>query len=587
MPSFYMNNQELLLTRKETSKTMGLAASQARLLTITARKSDCEYKSMLLSHQKIALSRDMSRLSAEYDDAIAQTKLVYDYYGNSEATPLTYNLMMTPSAMNNYTPLLVTDNSGRVVLDSRLAKAARDAGIPQEGLDGLPSSDLRNAFIDSLASTGYISQNTADNIKKTTYNQTAGVGSTDLININTTETTLSGLIEMLDSQYVDFSDAIIGTDNNLTYINQTDLYDYDKKQSAGHTLSFADILNGNIMYIVEGKKDYNNMTTVGGITDAVCNLTVWETMMSTFEGLLDTGDEYTQAALAYARRMITDKVTNLGADVVENNGKYDHTGAVGASKDPNDLQNSGGKNIIDNFGDWRGFGDKKASDGPRDAAYDSISADVIGMNGIYAHDDNGKDDDDGKQSYVTINISSMFKAYLTYFAQYMEGIGDSLYEVNNTKTSSNLIDELFTFTVVTDVDTSGDNLLIAAFYDTLFNQICTKGWTENDKVNDQDYMQESLKNGNMYISSLADDGYYYQGNYATHNYIKEITDEEAIAQAEAKYNREKEKLNYKENILDMKMKNLDTEISSLTTEYDTIKSVISKNIEKGFKRYEA
>ena len=145
---------------------MGLAASQARLLTITARKSDCEYKSMLLSHQKIALSRDMSRLSAEYDDAIAQTKLVYDYYGNSEATPLTYNLMMTPSAMNNYTPLLVTDNSGRVVLDSRLAKAARDAGIPQEGLDGLPSSDLRNAFIDSLASTGYISQNTADNIKK-------------------------------------------------------------------------------------------------------------------------------------------------------------------------------------------------------------------------------------------------------------------------------------------------------------------------------------------------------------------------------------------------------------------------------------
>ena len=29
----------------------------------------------------------------------------------------------------------------------------------------------------------------------------------------------------------------------------------------------------------------------------------------------------------------------------------------------------------------------------------------------------------------------------------------------------------------------------------------------------------------------------------------------------------------------MKMKNLDTEISSLSTEYDTIKNVISKNIE--------
>ena len=41
---------------------------------------------------------------------------------------------------------------------------------------------------------------------------------------------------------------------------------------------------------------------------------------------------------------------------------------------------------------------------------------------------------------------------------------------------------------------------------------------------------------------------------------------------------------------DLKMfsaQNLDTEISALTTEYDTVKSVISKNIEKTFKRYNA
>ena len=572
---------------------MGLAASQARLLTITARKSDCEYKSMLLSHQKIALSRDMSRLSAEYDDAIAQTKLVYDYYGNSEATPLTYNLMMTPSAMNNYTPLLVTDNSGRVVLDSRLAKAARDAGIPQEGLDGLPSSDLRNAFIDSLASTGYISQNTADNIKKTSYNQTAGVGSTDLININTTECNLTELTEMLTTQYFDFGD-VIGFANEFVDDVYLKKRENNTNTQAGNEITFAELLNGDYILMAETKDDgrdnlsFNNLTVDGGVTDVLCGLSLWETMFQTFEGLLDTGDEYTQAALAYARRMISDKVTNLGAGM--DSGKAygysgDGTGTVGTEEGRD--YHEDGKNIHDNFGDWRYVGESYDSE-VRNAANDNISADVIGLNGIYNQDCTGGDkDDDSCMSMATINISSMFKAYLTYFAQYMEGIDSSIYEVNNTKTNSNLIDDMFTFTVVTDVDTSGDNLLIAAFYDTLFNQICTKGWTENDKVNDQDYMQESLKNGNMYISSLADDGYYYQGNYATHNYIKEITDEEAIAQAEAKYNREKEKLNYKENILDMKMKNLDTEISSLTTEYDTIKSVISKNIEKGFKRYEA
>ena len=100
-------------------------------------------------------------------------------------------------------------------------------------------------------------------------------------------------------------------------------------------------------------------------------------------------------------------------------------------------------------------------------------------------------------------------------------------------------------------------------------------------------MQESFKNGSMYISTLSDDGFYYQGNYATNSYIKEVTDEEGIAQAEARYAREKAKITNKENILDMKMKNLDTEISSLSTEYDTIKSVIQKNIEKSFKRFNA
>ena len=68
---------------------------------------------------------------------------------------------------------------------------------------------------------------------------------------------------------------------------------------------------------------------------------------------------------------------------------------------------------------------------------------------------------------------------------------------------------------------------------------------------------------------------------------EEVADEEAIAKAEAKYNTEKTRIENKEQTIDLKMKNLDTEISSLTTEYDTTKGIISKAIEKGFKRYEA
>ena len=199
-----------------------------------------------------------------------------------------------------------------------------------------------------------------------------------------------------------------------------------------------------------------------------------------------------------------------------------------------------------------------------------------------------------KKDGVSVDVSNIAYAYLTYFIQAMEGIGKSEYTVSDTTNNrkvedSNLItlDSDYKFNVVVNTGVNTDQALQSGFFDAIFNQICTNGWVENNNVTDNDYLQEMLKTGKYFLSTCTDDGYYYQGNYATNTYIKEVTDEDAIAKAEAKYNTEKQKLNQKEEILDLKMKNLDTEISSLTTEYDTIKSLISKNIEKSFKRYDA
>ena len=99
---------------------MGLSAGQARLLTITGRKSDCEFSSMKISHQKIALSRQLADLSNEYQNSLNQTKLVYDYYGKGDTTtPLSYGLLMTPSTLNDYMPTTLTDALGRVTLNGK------------------------------------------------------------------------------------------------------------------------------------------------------------------------------------------------------------------------------------------------------------------------------------------------------------------------------------------------------------------------------------------------------------------------------------------------------------------------------------
>ena len=562
---------------------MGLSASQARLLTITARKSDCEYESMRLSHQKIALSRDMDVVSAEYQDAINQTKLMYDFYGNNtQVNPLSYNLLMSPSALNDYIPTTITDKSGRVVLNPALARAAKAAGIPQEGMDGLPSSDMRNAFIDGLVANDVISDIQGENIKKTTYNQTAGVGSTDLVCVNTAECTYTELVEMLKNVTFDLTDIIGSHSYDGGQGVVFELYKSERDEVTGEisgyqpvtdppdSLSLSDILSGN--YAIRGSADHQGdddgreFKSWELLVDFIGSSTLWDSMFEGVENLLDTGDSYTQAALEYASSKIMEMVELLGQ-----------------------RDDSGGGNVdYSNFAFWKEMGGHAfGGNNSTKSVKKEIDKNINNYVGIVYIENSARENEGKYNDGYGINLSYMAQAYLTYFAQYMEGISNSDYNVEKLREQCNFVNDMFTFEYVTDVDTSGDNLLIAGFYDALFNQICLNGWTENENIDDNEYLEEMLKSGAMYMSTMADDGYYYQGNYSTNTYVKEVTDETAVAQAEAKYNREKQKINAKENVIDMKMKNLDTEISALTTEYDTVKSVIDKNIEKTFKRYNA
>lgn len=62
-------------------------------------------------------------------------------------------------------------------------------------------------------------------------------------------------------------------------------------------------------------------------------------------------------------------------------------------------------------------------------------------------------------------------------------------------------------------------------------------------------------------------------------------DDQAIARAEAEYERKTQEINAKDEKYQAKIKNLDTEHTALQTEYDSIKSALSKNIERSFKTF--
>ena len=127
----------------------------------------------------------------------------------------------------------------------------------------------------------------------------------------------------------------------------------------------------------------------------------------------------------------------------------------------------------------------------------------------------------------------------------------------------------------------------AEFYSIMFNNILENGWYNNLYIDDKEYLDNALKNGQLFITSINEDGYYYQDRYNANGYIMEDTDDDAITQAEREFSAVKLKIEAKEQQLDLDMKNLDLEISSLTTEYDTVKSLINKNVEKTFTMFQS
>lgn len=572
---------------------MGLSAGQARLLTITARKSNCEYQSMQYSHQKLAISRGLEDISNEYQNSLEQTKLIYDYYGTGTCnTQLSYGILMNPSELNNYMPNLLTNSSGRVVLDSKYAAAAKAAGIPKEGLEGLPSQVVRNKFIQALADNDIITQARADKFMTTSYNQLASLGAVTTQTITTSELNYSELVEMLTSQdyTVDPTDTmfnndyvkgvVLYNDDVPTLASGDDTNDWIKQNPSVNSsrVTLGEILTGNYVLAVDGRDEWNGaFVDPGGAVDAMCNSSFWTDMFDTIENLLDVGDPYTQDALAYARDQIEYMITNMA----EPNEYTPKSGMEHGKRWPDDVARH------PNFAAWtswyKAYDRQVRAKGLEQASNNNNG--YVGMCGVF-NTDTGHDDR-SDMSRASINLSNMFRAYLTFFAQKMEGLAISDYSVGLTKALSNFVGDEFTFNIFAGSDLTEDEMRLVNFYDTLLNQLCTRGWTENENINDNQYMQEMLQNGMMFLTKIKDDGYYYQGNYATDSYIKTVEDETAIAQAEAKYQTEKERLTRKENTIDLKMKNLDTEISSLTTEYDTVKNTITKNIERTFKRYNA
>ena len=86
---------------------MGMAASQARLLSLTTRLTNNEFRSQMVANSKMRLANETQYASDEYMEALNATKLEYVYYdanGKQTSYNLTANTIYTYQSLKNQVP---------------------------------------------------------------------------------------------------------------------------------------------------------------------------------------------------------------------------------------------------------------------------------------------------------------------------------------------------------------------------------------------------------------------------------------------------------------------------------------------------
>ena len=142
---------------------MGLACSNIRLLTLTARKADCEYGISIDSMRKMALSREQTQLSQEYNSKLKAKQI--SYYANGKYNKINYSYLMGYG--NNYSAItggtqplksqnsmILTDFKGQVVMSKAYASAITSvlgsSAMNAQGRGGTFSTDQIPAILATL-----------------------------------------------------------------------------------------------------------------------------------------------------------------------------------------------------------------------------------------------------------------------------------------------------------------------------------------------------------------------------------------------------------------------------------------------------
>ncbi len=609
---------------------MGMAASQARLLSITARLTDNELRSQTITNSKLRLAEKSSEASQEYMDALNSEKLTFRYY-NDNGESSSYNL--TPALLYSYEPLknqysLQNASGQNLVSATDAANFEKSANL----------SEFLNKY-GLVESTG-LSENYKEQLKKyNAYKAEFKAWSAK------------------NNDYIKYQADLETYRKDLKeYETQKEIYDakkakYDKDLRTYNTLKDQPDLS--VMFTnVVGTSDKPKSCYAKALNgDTDCFTHVLAHLLDYDGGNAPTTTQYE---------------TSLGDDTKTN--RFDNNAisysAIGVSQDfkaisaalPNiycdgddDLSTSDKDNILENKLKARKEIkplDILTSDYIYDKANGKVAVDETGTPKLktlkqkaidllyiiqHQNEDNFKvDRETMKKMLINFTDGDMKKLNMDEPEEPIEPVKPTEpTAVDNPGKEPTKVNEptqnAFEFTI-NDKDkgqwyvnlwymmngsesankikssTNSDGETIYGIDDnTKKTSAQNYKVIEDELLTSTDWLQFALKNGIVTLSQAsyfnpaedsaktseytAEGFYWSQKPYTNASDIISVQDDAAIARAEVKYKNATTEIENKDKKYDQDLKKLDTQHNALQTEYESLKNVIDKNVERSFKAF--
>ena len=505
---------------------MGMAASQARLLSITMRLTSNEFQSQMISNGKTRLANETQFASEEYMEALNATKLQYVYYDANGERSL-YDL--TASTLLFYQPLknqyALVNRAGQTMVNHGDATTFQQAANRDEFLVLNNCATMTEKEIVDPEWLADWERRKPKEEDFTTQKE---------INSSTNE-----LYEAFMREASGCYGGAQGGSNCFMHVLASMIGPGEHTSSDGNTFT---VVSG-------GKWNWNSdkhpmPTVVAGVKDAKCcgaagcpnaGKTVYQAAVdllweshTTYDGW-DTSSP--SATGGKAEQEYLDKFFHL----------IDH-----------DLKQAK-KEIITVF-DEKGYNDalKKWEEEPPQM-----------------------------KTITDIEITDPDKA---------EWYNNLWYRMNGAYDDEQVMQS------ASDDDYNNHDVFHKKYFDKVAEE--EQSWVEFDDtlINSSEWLKFALESGEITLEKVVFNEDYdtttelvnkswVATSWSSTTDIVEVEDDLAITKAEVKYNQAMREIQAKDKEYDNDIKKLDTEHNALQTEYDSIKSVMDKNMERSFKAF--